>query len=61
MVISTHDLAIAHLACEEVCLLNRRQYGFGPVDTVFTPERLRSAYGGHTLELRGDRVIVTQT
>ncbi|MGI5161636.1 metal ABC transporter ATP-binding protein [Microbispora sp. CA-102843] len=61
VVVSTHDLAIAHLACDEVCLLNRHQFGFGPTGDVLTPERLRATYGGHALELRGDRVIVTQT
>ena len=61
VVISTHDLALAHLACEEVCLLNRRQYGFGPAAVTLTPERLRAAYGGHALELRGDRVIVAHS
>ncbi|MBP2706502.1 metal ABC transporter ATP-binding protein [Microbispora sp. RL4-1S] len=61
VVVSTHDLAIAHLACDEVCLLNRHQFGFGPTDATLTPERLRATYGGHALELRGDRVIVTQT
>ncbi|MEW9530480.1 metal ABC transporter ATP-binding protein [Microbispora sp. NPDC049125] len=61
VVISTHDLAIAHLACDEVCLLNRSQFGFGPTGDVLTPERLRATYGGRALELRGDRVIVTQT
>jgi manganese/iron transport system ATP-binding protein len=58
VVVATHDLALAHLACEEVCLLNRRQYGFGPTQTTLTPDRLRATYGGHALELRGDRVIV---
>jgi manganese/iron transport system ATP-binding protein len=58
VVIATHDLALAHLACDEVCLLNRRQYGFGPPTTTLTPDRLRDTYGGHALELRGDRVIV---
>ena len=61
VVIATHDLAIAHLACEEVCLLNRHQYGFGPTTATLTPERLRATYGGHALELRGDRVIVAQS
>jgi manganese/iron transport system ATP-binding protein len=61
VVISTHDLAIAHLACEEVCLLNRYQFGFGPAEEVLTPECLRATYGGHALELRGDRVIVAQS
>jgi manganese/iron transport system ATP-binding protein len=58
VVLATHDLALAHLACEEVCVLNRRQYGFGPTGVTLTPERLRAAYSGHALELRGDRVIV---
>ena len=58
VVVATHDLALAHLACEEVCLLNRRQYGFGPTQDTLTPDRLRATYGGHALELRGDRVIV---
>ena len=58
VVVATHDLALAHLACEEVCLLNRCQYGFGPTQATLTPDRLRAAYGGHALELRGDRVIV---
>jgi manganese/iron transport system ATP-binding protein len=61
IVIATHDLALAHLACEEVCLLNRRQYGFGPTALTLTSERLRAAYGGHALELRGDRVIVAHS
>ncbi|HEY0538434.1 MAG TPA: metal ABC transporter ATP-binding protein [Actinoallomurus sp.] len=61
VVVATHDLALAHLACEEVCLLNRRQYGFGPTQATLTPERLRATYGGHALELRGDRVIVAHS
>jgi manganese/iron transport system ATP-binding protein len=58
VVLATHDLALAHLACDEVCVLNRRQYGFGPTRVTLTPDRLRAAYGGHALEVRGDRVIV---
>jgi manganese/iron transport system ATP-binding protein len=61
VVISTHDLAIAHLACDEVCLLNRHQFAFGPTQTTLTPELLRAAYGGQALELHGDRVIVAQS
>ncbi|WP_026410991.1 metal ABC transporter ATP-binding protein [Actinomadura oligospora] len=59
VVISTHDLAMAHLTCDEVCLLNRRQFGFGPTDATLTPDNLRATYGGHALELRGDQVVVT--
>jgi manganese/iron transport system ATP-binding protein len=61
VVLATHDLALAHLACEEVCLINRRQYGFGPTQGTLTPDRLRATYGGHALELRGDRVIVAHS
>jgi manganese/iron transport system ATP-binding protein len=58
VVVSTHDLALAHVACDEVCLLNRHQFGFGPTEQTLTPELLRATYGGQALELRGDSVIV---
>jgi manganese/iron transport system ATP-binding protein len=60
VVMATHDLGLAHLACDEVCLLNRHQIGFGPIGTTLTPERLRATYGGQALELRGDGVIVAK-
>ncbi len=60
VVVSTHDLALAHLACDEVCLLNRHQVAFGPTGTTLTPELLRAAYGGQALELRGDSVVVVR-
>jgi manganese/iron transport system ATP-binding protein len=31
VVMSTHDLALAHIACTEACLLNRHQVAAGPV------------------------------
>jgi manganese/iron transport system ATP-binding protein len=58
--VSTHDLALAHLACDEVCLLNKHQVAFGPTDATLTPELLRSAYGGQALELGDDSVIVAR-
>lgn len=58
VVISTHDLALAHLACDEVCLLNKHQFGFGPTERTLTPDLLRATYGGQALQLRGDSVIV---
>jgi manganese/iron transport system ATP-binding protein len=58
VMVSTHDLALAHLACDEVCLLNRHQFGFGPTRQMLTPERLRATYGGQVLELHGNRVVV---
>ena len=58
VVMATHDLGLAHLACDEVCLLNRHQIGFGPIGTTLTPELLRATYGGQALLLprrRGHR------
>jgi manganese/iron transport system ATP-binding protein len=60
VVMSTHDLALAHLACDEACLLNRHQFAFGPVETTLTPELLRATYGANALDLRGDGVILLQ-
>jgi manganese/iron transport system ATP-binding protein len=60
VVVATHDLALAHLACDEVCLLNRHQVGFGPVARTLTPELLRAAYGGQAIELGGEGVIVAR-
>jgi manganese/iron transport system ATP-binding protein len=61
IVISTHDLALAHLRCDHVCLLNRHQFGFGPPAATLTPELLRAAYGGAAVHLAGDSVIVART
>lgn len=61
VVVSTHDLSVAHLACDQVCLLNRHQYGFGPVDEMLTSEKLRQAYGAQALALHGDHIIVAGT
>ena len=60
VVMATHDLGLAHLACDEVCLLNRHQIGFGPIGTTLTPELLGATYGGQALQLRGDGVIVAR-
>jgi manganese/iron transport system ATP-binding protein len=60
VVVATHDLALAHLAYDEVCLLNRHQVGFGPVAQTLTPELLRAAYGGQAIELGGEGVIVAR-
>jgi manganese/iron transport system ATP-binding protein len=58
IVISTHDLALAHQACDCVCLLNRGMFGFGPIDSVLTPDLLRATYGNRALDLRGDHFVV---
>ncbi|MEV4760880.1 metal ABC transporter ATP-binding protein [Micromonospora sp. NPDC049559] len=61
VVVSTHDLTVAHLNCESVCLVNGCQYGFGPTGRTLTSPGLRAAYGQQAVELRGDRVIVAGT
>jgi manganese/iron transport system ATP-binding protein len=59
VVMSTHDLSVAHLACGEACLLNHHQVAFGPVEESLTAEHLRLTYGGSALLLDGgDTVIV---
>src|SRR4029453_15668392 len=60
VVMATHDLGLAHLACDEVCLLNRHQIALGPIRTPLPPELLGATYGGHALQLRGDGVIVAR-
>jgi manganese/iron transport system ATP-binding protein len=59
VVMSTHDLAIAHLACDEACLLNHHQVVFGPIADALTPERLRETYGGVAVVLAGGSTIIT--
>jgi manganese/iron transport system ATP-binding protein len=61
VVMSTHDLALAHVSCDEVCLLNRHQVAFGPTQSTLSPERLSQAYGGRALQISGDEVIVAQS
>lgn len=61
VVMSTHDLTLAHLTCDGVCLLNRHQIAFGPTQSTLNPERLGRTYGGRALQLRGDSVIVAQS
>ena len=59
VVVSTHDLSIAHLACDKVCLLNHHQFGFGPVAATLTPQRLGETYGTQALRSYGDHLIVS--
>src|SRR5204862_489625 len=46
VVMSTHDLAVAHLACDHACLLNHHQVAFGPIRESLTPDLLGRTYGG---------------
>lgn len=58
IVMPTHDLAVAHLACGDACLLNRHQIAFGPIDVTLTPASLRATYAGSALVGVGDPVIL---
>jgi manganese/iron transport system ATP-binding protein len=58
VVMSTHDLSMAHLTCTEACLLNRTQIGFGPVSEVLTHEHLRQAYGPAAHAVAGSTVAL---
>jgi len=58
IVMSTHDLSIAHLACDDACLLNRRQVAFGPVANTLTADRLRDTYGSGAVQLVAGSTIV---
>jgi manganese/iron transport system ATP-binding protein len=60
VVMSTHDLSVAHLACDEACLLNRHQVAFGPVAEALTPDLLRATYGGTVLLLEPGATLVAR-
>jgi manganese/iron transport system ATP-binding protein len=60
IVMSTHDLAVAHLACGEACLLNRHLIAFGPTSETLTPEHLHETYGHQAVRLAGDHAIVAK-
>ncbi len=60
VVMSTHDLAVAHLACGEACVLNKHQIAFGPTEVTLTPGHLGAAYGSNAAALAGDHVIVAE-
>ena len=52
VVLSTHDLSLAHLACSQACLLNRNVIAHGAVAEELTSDHLAQAYGAalHTLD-----------
>ena len=59
IVMATHDLSVAHLACGEACLINRRQVAFGPIGEALTADRLRETYGARAVVMAGGSTIVT--
>jgi manganese/iron transport system ATP-binding protein len=58
VVMSTHDLSVAHLLCDEACLLNHHQVVFGPIAEALSPERLRTTYGHSALLLEGGSTVL---
>lgn len=58
VVMSTHDLAIAHLTCSDACLLNRHQLAYGPIAESLTPERLAATYGDRAVVLAAGTTFV---
>ena len=61
VVMSTHDLAVAHLTCGEACVLNRRRVAYGPIGEAITPVHLAEAYGSRAVLLASGATIVTTT
>jgi len=58
VVLSTHDLDVALHACTDACLLNRRQFAFGPVAEALHADSLLAAFAGHALLEQGDVVAL---
>jgi ABC-type Mn2+/Zn2+ transport system ATPase subunit len=58
--ISTHDLNLAATRFEQVLVLNRRLIAYGSPAEVFTPDVLRTAFGGQALVLREGLVAIDQ-
>lgn len=61
VVMSTHDLAVAHLTCGDACVLNRRRVAYGPIAEAITPGNLAEAYGSRAVLLASGATIVTTT
>jgi manganese/iron transport system ATP-binding protein len=59
VVMATHDLSIAHLACDTGCLINHHQVAFAPIGEALTPELLGETYGRSAVVLAGGSTIVT--
>ena len=51
IVMATHDLALAHLACGHACLLNRNLVCFGPIEGALNSKTLAEAYGPQAVAL----------
>lgn len=54
ILVSTHNLGSVPYFCDQVMLINRELFAYGPVETTFTQENLAKAFGGM---LRHHRLI----
>jgi manganese/iron transport system ATP-binding protein len=61
VVMSTHDLAVAHLTCGLACLLNQRPVAFGPIGEALTSDNLAEAYGRQAVVLASGATVLTTT
>ncbi len=57
LLMSTHDLTVARLACTDACLLRTDQIAAGPVEETLTPEKLAETYGRSAVLLEGGTVL----
>lgn len=61
VLVSTHDLNQAAERFDRVMLINKELLGFGDADSIFTPQRLAAAYGGHLRVIQtGDSVVMLE-
>jgi manganese/iron transport system ATP-binding protein len=60
VVMSTHDLSVAHLACNDACLLNHHQVAFGPIEEALTADLLQATYGGSALLLEDGATLIAR-
>ena len=51
VVMATHDLSVAHLACGHACVLNRHLVAFGPISEALGSDALVEAYGKQAVVL----------
>lgn len=59
VVMATHDLSVAHLACGHACVLNRTLVAFGPIEQALTADSLKAAYGHHAVVLAEGTAIIS--
>jgi ABC-type Mn2+/Zn2+ transport system ATPase subunit len=58
VLVSTHDLELAHSACDGVLLLNGTQVAFGTRDSVLTLENVQNAFGELGVEMDEHTLVV---